>query len=777
MFFSKSPYRSNFRFLNQFQESSETTESGGGILGDGEKHFSASLRSFEGGIAHFQLQDGKLWGPNRAVVDLNSPEATSGDSIQLTEKGELIVRHKKKKLMTGRIGVCNTHSMFEFELAGESQFFGMGEKYFGQQELSGYRAKFWNTDVWSDFHFAQWGGFPSDPPYYSAPYVVVRQGDVYIGLLLHNPSPAFMETPGTDDSRVFVEWQRTWPNLIIGNEGGEPNLWIIVGPTLPELTQKLQKLVGVTPLPPLWSLGYHQSRWGYGGHDDLLMLDKKFEEHQIPCDGLWMDLDYMREFRIFSVDTKAFPTGQQATADILEKNGRRIIPIIDPGVKFETGYDVYDDGHKHMVFCQTSEGREYIGLVWPGETVFPDFTQAKVRNWWADYAAKFRVSGFGGCWVDMNDPSTGPVDPYEMWFNNGKDHHNLHRNQYSLAMQMATFDGFLKAKPNERPFILSRSGFIGTSRYAAIWTGDNCSNYFYLANSIPCSIGMSLSGQPFAGMDIGGFGGDVTDDLMVDWIKLAFLFPFTRNHNGKGNRDQEPFAFPTSVMSTIRRYIRLRYKLLPYLYNLFIQQEESGDPILRPVLYHYSDVGTEKLDDQFMIGADILQAPFVDQEKTREVTLPGQQAWYDARSGEWVAPGVHTVKRGKEETPLYIRAGAILPMQPGTPTSAEKEMKKVNFHLFIPDGWTGESEYVYKVDDGISFDYQRGIRSAIAVNVIGANGHIMIDLKELADDFGSIEPTFVIHGTVSSVKLKGQSVSLKSGKVTLSGKPLNVKFG
>jgi alpha-glucosidase len=766
MFFSKSPYRGNFRFLTKF-------DAAAGQLSDAEKSFAVELNHFGQDISQVSVKSDELWGENRSIVPLSPPSPSSTGPLTLGSDGKFQITVGRISIK-GRFGVLGSTSMFEFELPEGTQYFGMGEKYFGQQELSGYRAKFWNTDVWSDFHFAQWDGYPSDPPYFSTPYLAVKVKDTYFGLLLHNPSPAFMETPGVDDSRVFVEWQRTSPTLLLGNEGGQPNLYVIAGPTLAEVTQKLQKLVGVTPLPPLWSLGYHQSKWGYGGHDDLLELDRQFEENGIPCDGLWMDLDYMKEFRIFTVDRKAFPEGPQSTASLLAKNGRRIVPIIDPGVKSEKGYAVFDDGSKQDVFCKTSEGKEFIGLVWPGETVFPDFTLERVRNWWSTYTEEFRRSGFGACWVDMNDPSTGPVDPYEMWFNNGKDHHNLHRNQYALGMQKATFEGFLKAQPNERPFILSRSGFIGTSRYAAIWTGDNVSNYFYLKNSIPCAIGMSLSGLPFAGMDIGGFGGDITDNLMMDWMKLAFLFPFTRNHNGKGNRDQEPFSFPSPVMSVVRKYIRLRYKLLPYLYQLFIQQEEKGDPILRPVLYHFDEAGNEKLDDQFMIGKYILQAPFVNEEKTRSVTLPGAFEWFDARTGDWIKSSTIEVRRSKDETPLFVRAGAILPMQPGTPTNAQKEMHKVNFHVFIPDDWTGETREIYKVDDGISYDYQKGIRSAVEVVVVSAKGHVSIDFSELADDFGAIEPTFVVHGNPQSIKLKGQKVTAKAAKATLTGKPLSV---
>ena len=289
-----------------------------------------------------------------------------------------------------------------------------------------------------------------------------------------------METPGNDDTRVFVEWQRTSDMLTIGAEGGTPELWIIVGPTLKELTRKLQKLVGVPPLPPLWSLGYHQSRWEYGSEADLLDLDQKFADHKIPCDGLWLDIDYMSGYRVFTVNDENFPSTPVGVSKIIAKNRRRMVPILDPGVKNEPGYSVFDDGVAKDIFCRNTEGGHFVGLVWPGETVFPDFTLAMGRKWWSDHVKEFAAKGFEACWIDMNDPSTGPVDPNDMLFNKGREPHAMHRNEYSLGMQMATFDGFKRARPTKRPFILSRSGFIGTSKYSAIWTGDNVANYFYL---------------------------------------------------------------------------------------------------------------------------------------------------------------------------------------------------------------------------------------------------------------------------------------------------------
>jgi alpha-glucosidase len=769
MYFTKYPHRSNFSFAEVLDEAKPQ-------ITIGKRQFEVGLTQYEGDIAHIRISNSAVWGGNKCLEALSIPTVSSTDRVVIGKDVRITVFGKGGNvLLKGSFGVSGESSMFAFEVNRGAKFFGMGEKNFGRLELSGLRTKFWNTDVWGDFHSAHFGEHPVDPPYLSIPYLIVKSGDEYVGLLLHNPYPCFMETPGTDEARAFHEWQQMSQDLILGAEGGEPNLWVIYGPTLRELTRKLQHLVGVTPLPPAWSLGYHQSRWGYGGHDDLLELDAKFAQNKIPCDSLWLDLDYMDGYRIFKTSERMFPEGVEATAAKLAKNGRRIVPILDPGVKFEQGYSVYDDGHTHRVFCLNGEGSEFVGMVWPGETVFPDFTQPKPRSWWADYVRAFAESGFAASWLDMNDPSTGPVDPQGMLFNGGKESHAAYHNQYALGMQIASKEGFLKARPNERPFLLSRSGFIGTSKSAAIWTGDNLSNYFYLKSTIPTSVNLSLSGVPFNGPDIGGFGASVSDELMVDWVKANFLFPFFRNHCANGERSQEPFAFPEATMAVLRRYIRLRYKLIPYLYNLFIEQEESGDPILRPLLYEYEDAGLAGADDEFMVGSWILQAPFLeDKQKARTVSLPGTEPWYDATSGDWVVPGEVIVKNEKVATPLFVRAGAVVPMQAGTPVDNHKELRSVHFHTFVPSGWSGESEYRYKVDDGISFAYRDGERSAAEIRLACADGNLAINFLQTESGFGPIQPTFVIHGAPKSVRLNGGEVKLASAKVVLTGKSLKV---
>lgn len=771
MYFTKYPHRANFSFA-------ETYDAEVGEVCAGRRVFGAGIESFEGDVYRVRIENPEVWPESPAIVPLIPGESSDRQRLKVSEDFTLsLLGRDGQPLFTGRFGVSGEASMFVLQLAAESRFYGMGEKNFGKMELSGYRVKFWNTDVWGDFHPGQWGESPADPSYASVPYLAAKIGDEYVGFLLHNPQATFMETPGTDESRVFVEWQRTSPELVLGAEGGQPNLWVIYGPTLPELTRKLQKLVGVTPVPPTWALGYHQSRWGYGGHADLMRLDEGFKKNKIPCDALWLDLDYMDEFRIFQTNEANFPDGVSTTASELSKNGRRIVPIIDPGVKYEPGYRVYDDGHAEDVFCQNAEGKEFVGLVWPGETVFPDFSLARVRDWWAGYVQEFAESGFAACWVDMNDPSTGPVDPLGMRFDHGKEDHRAHHNDFALGMQQGTFEGFLRARPNERPFILSRSSFIGSSRYSAVWTGDNVSNYFYLKSSIPCSVNLSISGQPFNGADMGGFGGDVTDELMMDWVKAHFLFPFLRNHSNRGTREQEPFALAETTMSVVRRYIRLRYKLLPYLYNLYVEQEEIGDPILRPLFYDYEEDGLDKIDDQFFVGPSILQAPFVeDGAKKRTVILPGSEVWYDAATGEWRGPGEHTARAGREATPLYVKAGAIIPMQPGTPIDNTKELRDVHFHVFLPPNWSGESELVYRADDGISYGYREGMRSTVHIRVASVDGNLAIAIEETENGFGPISSVFVIHGEPRSTRINGAEVSLEKNKVTLTGKALPVSL-
>jgi alpha-glucosidase len=770
MFFTKFPHPANFQYAHGYLAES-------GRFSAGSREFDSEITAYEGGIHHIRIAH-KNWGANRSFLPLIRPQPCDCRVLEPGENFQLSFFSKDGRpfLETDAersFGVCGSAWLFQFVVSPDTHFYGLGEKNFGRLELSGIRTKFWNTDVWGDFHYAQFKDNIVDPPYLSIPYVILKTGSEYVGILVEGPGTAFIETPGKDQMRVFEAWQQTSPVVVVGAECGEPNLWVIHGPTLQELTRKLQALVGRTPAPPVWSLGYHQSRWGYAGHADLVGLDAKFTEHDFPCDGLWLDIDYMDGFRVFTFDKEHFPKGIQSTSKVIAKSGRRIVAILDPGVKKEPGNPVYDDLKEKGVYCLNPEGAEYVGIVWPGETIFPDLTLKDGRDWWAGYAQKFFEDGIGGVWLDMNDPSTGPVDPTDMLFQHGKDQHCQQRNQYALGMQMATYEGHLGAFPNQRPFLLSRSGCTGTSRYSAIWTGDNLSNYFHLKMAIPATLNLSLSGISFNGPDVGGFGATTTQQLMTDWVKTCFLFPFMRNHNSKGEGDQEPWTFSAEGLETIRKYVRLRYRLLPYLYNVFCSQEEDGDPVLRPLLYHYNATKRFSLDevsDQFLVGDAILQAPILDAKKrARKVILPGQQPWLDLQNGAWRNAGTLRVRPGLDETPMYLRLGAMIPIRPGVPKDNRFDLTKVDLFIAAKPGTSGMTSYRYRADDGISFDYRKGKRSEILIEATWNGNAIDIRLIVEASGYGPIRISPVLPSGFESATIDGKPAALNSETIEFAG--------
>ncbi|MBX3096671.1 MAG: hypothetical protein KF812_07400 [Fimbriimonadaceae bacterium] len=769
MFFTKFLHPANF----------DWSKSVGGEIPSskvGRKKITTEISHYDQGISRIRIKDGGAWDPDRNLIALTPPKKGKGCvrveegciSIQ-NELGEVVLKSPEE----GFFGAAEEAHLFQFAVPESAMYYGMGGKWFKRFELSGIRTKNYNTDVWSDFHFAQWNEHEVDPSYFASPYVAVRTDKGYVGLLLHNPGVTTIQTPGHDRARVFVNWQRTWPHLLIGAENGSPDLWVISAPSLAELTRRLQKLVGVTPRPPLWSLGFHQSRWGYGGENDLLKLSRRFEKESLPCSALWLDLDYMDGYRIFTVAENQFPNGVQTVTDRLALEGRRMVPIIDPGVKKEVGYAVFDDGMEKGAFCKNNLGKPYVGLVWPGETVFPDLISEKGRNWFAGYAKGFRDLGFTAAWVDMNDPSTGPVDPTGMLFQDGAEPHDRHRNQYALGMQMATIEGFLKSEPKERPFLLSRSGFVGSSRYSAIWHGDNVSNEAHLQLSIPIAIGMSISGLPFNGPDIGGFGGGATNELMARWVQANFLFPFFRNHSTDSSPMEEPWRYSGTAKRSIYHFIRLRYQLLPYLYQLFIRQENSGDPVVRPVLYEFEEASAYFTSDAFMVGHALLQAPILSEsESKRDVVLPGSESWWDWQRGKWIAPGLRTVRANLTHTPIFQRANSIVPMLLEPPTKPDVDMRSVAFLAAIPDtGGSMQADYI--ADDGLSFDYRSGQESALSLQIDADEQNVSIKVAQTKNGYGPLAAEvwctrpgiFTVNGQIA--ESEAIQIRLAGGKVTV----------
>ena len=764
MYYRKFPHPSNFDYVTALDARGQARA--------GRSRVRLHADRFEGDV--FRLRAGGPWPENPSMAELTPPrrvpwqrgairaEVDRTGALHLADGGGGSIL----RAPPGRaFGVSGRASIFLFDLRPDDRFYGMGEKLLGL-ELSGKQSKFWNTDAFADFHWKEVIEDRPDPYYVSIPYLIIRRGAHWIGILLDNPHATFISTgANVKIGGGQMEFGATERAIALGAENGTSDLYILVADSLAALTRKLQSLVGRTPLPPVWALGYHQCRWGYRSADYLRALDRNFRRHEIPCDGLWVDIDYMDAFKVFTFNRHHFPALRK-TLEELARRGRKLIPILDPGVKQEPGYSVYDDGRTADVFCRNPQGGEFVGQVWPGDTVFPDFSMTEGRAWWARWVKKFGAPGIRGAWIDMNDPSTGVVQNDAMRFQRGRADHDAHHNQYALGMAMATRAGFAAAHPGRRPFVISRSGCTGISKHAAIWTGDNCSSYHYLRLAIPCSLNLALSGVPFNGPDIGGFSGDASPQLLRDWQKAGFLFPFCRNHTSTGTRNQEPWAYDALTLRVCRHYIRLRYKLRPYLYNLFIRQAAEGEAILRPLFHDFEEtpeLPLGKIEDQFMIGPAILQAPVLDEKvRTRSLVLPGPASWWSVLQNRWVTgPRAVRAAPAETQTPLYFRDGQIVPMAEGEPRDNRWNPLAIEAHVFLRRKPGARATFTCTCDDGDTTAHEQGKRSVLEIAAEVRGGELALTTRTLADGFGAGRIRFVLYDAFR--------------RVTFNGKPLRVR--
>ncbi|MBI4979885.1 MAG: hypothetical protein HZC28_20565 [Spirochaetes bacterium] len=735
-----------------------------------------SLEKLNGSSIYRLTAKSKRWTKNHSQAVL-SPEKIKRDvkcSCSLSGKRLSLSINGKRFLESDAslpFGVSGNAWAMSFVYDNDMQFYGQGEKNNGF-EKSGSFTKFWNTDVWGDFTPEQYKNGVTDPMYVSVPYLLIKRGNTYAGILVNDPYPVFMTL------NAKLDWlpDGAKSGVVIGASDGVPDIYIIPGPTLDDVTTALQRLVGTTPRPPLWALGHQQCKWGYRSHDDLSAIAARYKKENIPNDGLWLDIDYMDGYRVFTYNKKHFAAPKQQIGKLTDAGGH-VVPIIDPGVKREKGYAVYDDGMKNDVFCKTSDGEPYIGFVWPGATVFPDFSLPAARAWWAKQVKTFVDTGIHGAWIDMNDPSTGKSELADMRFNNGKLPHESYHNQYALGMAMATREGFLKSNPLARPLLVSRSGFISTSRYAAVWTGDNFSNFHHLKKSIEITLNLSLSGIPFNGPDVPGFGGTPTEELARKWYKAGFLFPFFRNHAILDAPHQEPWCFPTATKNVIAKFIKLRYKLLPYIYNLFIEQEHSGRPMLRPLMYDFADtvaLPLSKVSDQFMAGDALMHAPVITEgAEKRDIVFP-KGMWYDLSTGAWISGGRRRSYDSKQDaTPLFAADGSIVMMQTGERTDNQNDLTDVEAHIFMRTAIHASVRYT--IDDGSSFNYRRGGETHVDI-VVKKNGTSLA--VTIAKNGASLPVgiSFIIHGAAAAISVNGGgNTTLRKGRVTLAGNPLAVK--
>jgi len=666
----------------------------------------------------------------------------------------------------------------------EDAVYGLGEKT-GHHNRKGRDFTLWNTDVLSPDATREFTGqWPEGDPRGERTSTEFDPYYVSIPFFYHQSYPAGTMSGSFVDNGYRGAYEFSRPEEYrIHFAGGQYTEYIFAGPRMPAILTAYTWLTGRTAPPPLWSLGYHQCRWFDYTQDAVEGIAQRHRDNGIPCDALWLDIEYMDGYRVFTWNTTSFPDAP-GMLKRLEGEGFRVITIIDPGVKHDPGYWVYDQAVERDVLCRTEGGDIYVGQVWPGDTAFPDFATEEARDWWGELNAAHVASGLAGIWNDMNEPATGNIDPGAMRFAQGQESHERYHNQYALLMAMGTTQGLLKAMPGKRTFVLSRAGFAGIQRYAANWMGDNLSRWDHLWLSIPMAAGLGVSGQAFVGADIGGFAGNSNAELYLRWMQYGALTPFCRNHSEIGNVDQYAWSWGEVVQEIVREAVRLRYRLLPYIYASFLTASETGAPVQRPMVFdHQDDPTVRDLDDQYLFGPDLLVAPVLQPGQTaRQVYLP-EGDWYDWHSGErHDGQAFIHVPTPMERIPVFARGGSVIPLWPEAPDStAGYHPEELELRVFIPST-DGVFESELQEDDGLSFAASEGARHRTRFTLTRRGAQVRLHGETQGEgypEFARRQFRIVLEGaTPLTVRHDGAQVPYADGGVVLpnAGEALSVEF-
>jgi len=577
----------------------------------------------------------------------------------------------------------------------DEHYYGLGDKA-GPMNRRNRSFTNWNTD---EFGWQE----SSDPLYKTIPFFIGLRKDAAYGIFFDNTY------------RSTFDFGKESPDYFsFGAEGGELNYYFIAGPEPKKVVKEYTAMTGRSPLPPLWSLGYQQCRYSYYPESRAREIVKTFRDKKIPADVIYFDIDYQKGYAPFTINREYFPTFEKMIADF-RAQGFHAILITDLHIKKDPGhgYVPYDSGTQNDVFVKNPDGSVYVGAVWPGDSVFPDFTLTRTRDWWGGLYKNFVSMGAAGFWNDMNEPAvflradkTMPLDTvHRLDDGTTLDHRSAH-NIFGMENVRATYEGLLKLQAGERPFVLTRAAYSGAQRYAATWTGDNSSTWNHLKMSTPMLMSMGISGFPLVGDDIGGFAGSPTPDLLTRWFEVGALNPIDRDHTAKGTADQEPWVHGPEHEAIRRKYIELRYRLMPYLYTGIEETARTGLPLMRPLFLEYPQA-PELYDDNrdFLFGRDLFVAPVTtEMVDAEDISLPPGE-WYDFWTGAKHKYKEKIQLRPRlDEMPLYVRAGAILPMQTVVQHTGETPEGPLQLRVYPGEDCSGS---LYQ-DDGHTFAYQKG---------------------------------------------------------------------
>lgn len=643
-----------------------------------------------------------------AILRINLKK--KGGAVKITNESGKQVLHESPKGFYGRTTLHRgiDQVRMQFKTDKQEAFYGLGDKA-------------WATDLqgtqWSNYNEDAFG-YPDhrETLYRTMPFFYgLRNGAAY-GIFLDNSYRSHFDFNSRKDN-LGTFWA----------DGGELDYYFFYGPGLTEVATQYHGLTGTPELPPLWAMGFHQCRWSYYPESRVRELAANFRAKKIPCDAIYLDIDYMDGYRCFTWNKEHFPDPKKMISD-LKDDGFHTVVMIDPGIKVDDDYHVYADGVEKDVFCRRASGEMMVGPVWPPECVWPDYTKPEVRAWWGPlYKELYNEQGVSGFWNDMNEPAmfrvnnlTFPDDVRHDYDGAPTDHKKAH-NIFGMQMTRASFDGLKKLQPAKRPFLLGRASFSGGQRYAALWTGDNVASWEHLKYANRQCLRMSISGYSMVGTDIGGFVDDPTPEMLTRWLQLAVFHPFMRIHSMGNNtdgaaeaeadevkkaeelnrQDQEPWVHGKPHTKHNRKAIEMRYQLLPYLYTGFREHVQTGKPVLRNLFfYDQKDPLCRKFGDQFFYGDDLLVCPVLKPGiKTMQVYLP-KGNWYDFWTGD-----AHTgsrklrVKLKADRIPIFVREGTVLPTVDVVQNTTEmSSLKDLELSIFAADA--GASKLYWDAGEG-----------------------------------------------------------------------------
>ncbi|MFJ2892444.1 TIM-barrel domain-containing protein [Streptomyces sp. NPDC087305] len=630
----------------------------------------------------------------RVVAERVTVAVSRHGAVEVRTPGGVTLRRDLPPRWWEPVGGGTARWMQRSEVAADARFFGLGGRASGPRLRNG-TYRLWNTDPGHAFA-------PGDDPLYVTMPVQLVVADAATHLVFHDTSWDGTVTLREGEEGAGSGHDRAGTSDL-RMDGGPLRCWVVVG-TPARVLHAWASLTGAPALPPAWALGHHHARWGFGSEQEVRRIVAGYQEHGLPLDAVHLDIDHYDEHQVFTVDHERFPK-LPVLAEELRRDGIRLVSVVDPAVKAEPGNAVYDSGTAEDAFVRDASGRLVRGVVWPGEAVFPDFTHARVREWWGGLYKERLAQGFTGFWHDMNEPtsfaafgeSTLPRSARHDLDGRGGDHREAH-NVYALCMARAAYEALRELAPQERPFLFSRSGWAGMQIYGGTWSGDVATGWPGLRASLSLVMGLGLCGVPYSGPDVGGFDGSPSPELYLRWFQLGAYLPLFRTHASLRAGRREPWEFGAEVLEHARVALVERRRLLPYFMTLAHLARRTGAPYVRPLWWGApEDRALRDCEDAFLLGDCLLVAPVLDPGSDRRAVQLPRGRWYDTETERaYEGPAQILVDAPLSRIPVLARAGAVLPVR-GADGGLELEVwaparGRTGGGLVVPDAGDGWDE-------------------------------------------------------------------------------------